>query len=93
MPSLAPKASASRAPIGVGTLCVAGILIGAAVTPLVVYGIAGMFQIGACPPSGDPFACTMRHFSMIGVSVLPGALLGFAISYKYCTWRENKARG
>lgn len=79
--------------MGVGTLCIAGILIGAAVTPIVVYGIVGLLQVGACPVTGDPFACTMRYFSMIAISVLPGALLGFAISYKYCTWREKKARG
>lgn len=79
--------------MGVGTLCMAGILLGAVITPLVVYGIVDLLQAGVCNMSGeDRFACTMRHFAYVAISILPGAIFGFVVAYKYCTWREKKSQ-
>jgi uncharacterized membrane protein YfcA len=95
MPTLAPETtttSAPRAPIGVGTLCIIGILLGAIVTPAAIYIAVELLQVGACNMSGEErFACAMRHFAYIAISVLPGAIVGFAIAYRYCAWRERKS--
>jgi hypothetical protein len=92
MPTLAPETTTPRAPIGVGVLCIGGILLGAIVAPLAAYIVVEMLQAGACNMSGEEhFACSMRQFAYIAISVLPGAILGFAVAYKYCAWRERKS--
>lgn len=79
--------------MGVGTLCLAGILLGAVITPVAVYVISELLHTGACNIAGeDHFACTMRHFAYIAISILPGAIVGFAVAYNYCTWREKKSQ-